>query len=713
MRMHFDRSGASVGSGATTLALGVRAVGYGSALHALGDGSPRAKANAVFYRPAPYLSEWYFNGPGGLEQGFTVSRAPADGQTGPLTLAMTLSDDARPHIAPDGQSLTLRGRDATPLRYGGLTASDALGRGLPSWLELRGRRLLLRVDVRGARFPVTIDPFLQQGPKLVGAGESPGGAFGFSVSLSGDGNTALVGAPEDSGGVGAAWVFTRSGATWTQQAVLHGGEEIEKGEFGKRVTLSSDGGTALVGGPKDGHGSGAAWVFVRSGSSWTQQAKLTGTEEAGKSEFGTAVALSADGNTALIGGPEDAFAAGATWTFARSGAAWSQQGPKLKLPQGGAFGVSVALSADGNTALIGAGADELSGAAWVFTRSGSTWAQPGEELTPAVIEGVPEGTPLHAFGASVALSGDGTTALVGAPLDAKAAGAAWAYRRSGSSWVQQGPKLTGSAEGGEGWFGQSVALSSSGNNALIGGVFDSEAVGAAWTFLRTGSTWSPQGLELSGCEAAPGRCEESGNGAFGASVALSSSAETALIGGPEDAGKLGAAWAFFNPTPNTPEQFIPAHSSLQLQALGAGRTPRVFLSHLTQSHDRWREGSRAARFSRVERARGRAPLGTTFSFVLNEPARVTFLFTHRTKGQLVKRRCVAHARVNHHNHACKGTVTAAAMSFSGHAGTNKVSFQGRVSPNKILTPGGYTLVVTASTVSGHTVPNHLSFTIVK
>ena len=112
----------------------------------------------------------------------------------------------------------------------------------------------------------------------IGSGEVSEGEFGYSVALSADGNTALIGGDRDNGEVGAAWVFTRSGSTWTQQgAKLTGSGEIGAGAFGDSVALSADGNTALIGGYRDNEGVGAAWVFTRSGSTWTQQgAKLTG-----------------------------------------------------------------------------------------------------------------------------------------------------------------------------------------------------------------------------------------------------------------------------------------------------------------------------------------------------------------------------------------------------------------------------------------------------
>ena len=182
------------------------------------------------------------------------------------------------------------------------------------------------------------------------------------MALSSNGNTALIGGGGDNGGVGAAWVFTRSGSTWTQQGEkLTGGGEIGFGAFGGfggGVALSSEGNTALIGGGGDNSDVGAAWVFTRSGSTWTQQGeKLTGGEETKEGEFGGAVALSGDGNTALIGGKYDGTPYyehyGSAWVFTRSEGKWTQQGSKLSgsTTNIAEYGFSVALSYDGNTAL--------------------------------------------------------------------------------------------------------------------------------------------------------------------------------------------------------------------------------------------------------------------------------------------------------------------------------------------------------------------------
>ena len=547
LQIHFGRSGVLVGSGKTQLGLSLRGVGYARGLRAVGAVRPSAKANRIDYIH-PGLSEWYSDGPLGLEQGFTVTRAPAGDPAAPLTLSLALSGNARASLAYDGQSLALSSAVGPSLSYTGLHASDARGRALRTWLELHRGHVLLRVDSRGARYPVRIDPLIQQGSKLTAkSGEqSANGYFGYSVALSSDGNTAVIGGPYDAGRAGAAWVFTRSGSTWTQQGpklTAKGGEESSNGYFGYSVALSADGNTAVIGGPYDTNNAGAAWVFTRSGSTWTQQgSKLTGSGESGPGYFGYSVALSSDGNTALIGAPFDNDGAGAAWAFTRSGSTWTQQGQKLTgsgESGPGYFGYSMALSSDGNTALLGGPRDNSgAGAAWAFTRSGSTWTQQGQKLT-----GSGESGPGY-FGYTVALSADGNTAVIGGPYDTGLAGAAWAFTRSGSTWTQQGSKLTGSGESGPGYFGYSVALSADGNTALIGGSNDQgeepaagPGFGAAWAFTRSGSTWTQQGSKLAGSG-------EGGRSGFGYRVALSSDGNTALVGGPYDAGRVGAAFAF-------------------------------------------------------------------------------------------------------------------------------------------------------------------------
>jgi len=545
LRARFDRAGVEVVSGGTRVGLRLRAAGYGSSLRPLAAVSPLARANRVSYARAG-LTEWYANGPHGLEQGFTLPRAPAGRAASTLTLSLALSGTAHPALAADGRSVLFGRAGAASLRYGGLLASDARGRALPGRLRLSAAGLLLQIDTRGARYPVRVDPLLQQGSKLTAHEEIGKAGFGDGVALSADGRTALISGPADNGETGAVWVFARSGSTWTEQAKLVAakGEEAGKGRFGNAVALSGDGNTALISTASEGV-LGSAWVFTRSGATWTQQgARLKPTGEVGNARFGGSVALSGDGNTALIGGAGDNGEIGAAWVFARSGGAWAQQGNKLLAGAGeevgkGSFGAAAALSGDGNTALVGALNDNTRvGAAFVFTRSGATWSQQGSKLIPEA------GEVSGFFGDSVALSGDGSTALVGEEGEKSFTGSASVFVRSGSTWTQQGAKLAPKAgeEVGGAFFAERVALSGDGNTALIGARDDNNEIGAAWQFARSGPTWTEQGAKL---VAANG--EESSEGDFGNDLAISVDGATALIGGPSDNGEVGAAWVFVNP----------------------------------------------------------------------------------------------------------------------------------------------------------------------
>ena len=403
--------------------------------------------------------------------------------------------------------------------------------------------------------------FVQQG-SLVGTGVAGAARMGASVAISGDGNTAIVGGPTDNGATGAAWIFTRSAGVWSQQGTkLVGAGAVGAAQQGRSVAISADGNTAIVGGPEDGSQVGAAWVFTRSGDVWSQQGgKLLGTDVKGPARQGASVAISADGNTAVVGGPWDQSAitpdygvsVGAAWVFSRSGGAWAQQGGKLVGTDASyaAQGTSVAISGDGSTAVIGGPRDPFGatpdysvsvGAAWVFTRSGDVWSQQGGKLVGTGAVGYAE------QGTSVGISGDGNTAIVGGPGDQTvvtpdyglSVGAAWVYTRSGGVWSQQGGKLVGT-DAVYAAQGTAVALSADGNAAVIGGPGPWSSTNAAWVFARNGVVWSQRGSKLGGDDAA-------GTAGLGASVAISGDGTTVIVGGPGDADNSGAAWVFSAP----------------------------------------------------------------------------------------------------------------------------------------------------------------------
>ncbi len=266
-----------------------------------------------------------------------------------------------------------------------------------------------------------------QQQKLTASDGAAGDEFGVSVAVSGDTAVVGAPlAPFDSEflspGPGSAYVFVRSGGVWSQQQKLTASDATADDNFGFSVALSGD--TAVVGAWADdtaaGADAGSAYVFVRSSGVWSQQQKLTASDSAAGDQFGSSVAL--DGNTAVVGAPSDETAAGlfagSAYVFVRSGSVWSQQ-QKLTASDAAAsddFGISVSLS--GDTAVVGApfdttAAGSAAGSAYVFVRSGSTWSQ-NQKLTASDAAANDE------FGSSVAVSG--ATVLVGACCDDTGAG---------------------------------------------------------------------------------------------------------------------------------------------------------------------------------------------------------------------------------------------------------------------------------------------------
>jgi hypothetical protein len=295
--------------------------------------------------------------------------------------------------------------------------------------------------------------------------------FRFGEGLSLDGDIALIGASGYSTtgyAHGAAYVFVRNGGTWSQQARLIANDPDIGSAFGRDVSLSGD--TALIGASADedddGDDKGAAYVFVRSEGSWTQEVKIKAFDRAENDGFGSAVSI--DGDTVVIGAPDDddlGNRSGSVYVYVRDGANWDLE---AKLTPGDAaiedyFGYSLAI--DGDTAVIGAYGDHDlgsgSGSAYIFLRSGTEWNYQAKLLAD-------DGAHRDFFGYSVDLSGD--TAVIGAYGNDKSEyirerGAAYIFVRSGVDWSQEA-KLIPSDDTDAGYFGYSVSLD--GDSALIG-----------------------------------------------------------------------------------------------------------------------------------------------------------------------------------------------------------------------------------------------------
>jgi len=395
--------------------------------------------------------------------------------------------------------------------------------------------------------------------KITAADGSARDRFGYAVAVGA--RLAVIGAPgDDSRGTlsGSAYVFAFTASGWTQQAKLTASDGAPNSGFGQQVAISGD--TILIGAPSavgNAAQSGAAYVFVRSGTSWTQQAKLAPSDGVAGDAFGSALSLS--GDTAVLSSPySDVFGAdsGAAYVFTRSGAAWTQQRKVFPADgrSGDLFGSSVSINID--TLAVGAPEDDdnaiASGSVYVFARSGANWSQQ-QKLRPA------DGANGDLFGNAVAV--ERNTLLVGAPDNdgsGLAAGAAYVFARSGSTWSFQQKLIDPSAAAGD-YFGNAVALL--GELAVVGALLhDGAAVdsGAAYVYERTDSTWL-QVRTLVAPDGAP-------NDNLGASVGFGGS--FVILGAEQnDTRGLDAGAAYIALVPPVAVPSLPVGATLWLGAL--------------------------------------------------------------------------------------------------------------------------------------------------
>ncbi len=317
--------------------------------------------------------------------------------------------------------------------------------------------------------------------------------FGYSVAI--DGDTVVAGAPyHPTGDYGAAYVFFRNGSVWTEQTILLASDQNGGDQFGASVDVSGD--TLLVGAPMNddgGSNSGAVYVFTRTGTTWTEQTKLIASDDAAGDEFGHAVSL--EGDTALIGAWRDddgGSNTGSVYVFTRTAGVWTQQTKLNAADRVAADNFGNAISLDGNTAVIGKSGDDgpnNSGAGYIFVGSGSSWGQQAK-LKAA------DATGFDQFGTTVSVSGD--RVVVGAYGDDTAAGAnagsAYIFERSGVIWTQQ-IKLAPTDPAAADEFGTGVAVS--GTLVIVGAPNGDEDngtdSGAAYVFSGSGASWVEQG----------------------------------------------------------------------------------------------------------------------------------------------------------------------------------------------------------------------------
>ena len=316
--------------------------------------------------------------------------------------------------------------------------------------------------------------------------------FGASVAISGD--TIIIGANLDDVGAnadqGSAYVFARINGSWSQQAYLTATGGAANDRFGGSVAVS--GNTVIVGATQNDVGAnadqGSAYVFTRSGTNWTQQAQLNGTNGAANDRFGGSVGIS--GDTAVVGAFRSTVGAnanqGSAYVFTRSGTNWTQQ-QQLTALDGAAndqFGYSVAVS--GETIIVGASLDDVGanadqGSAYIFVRTGTNWTQ------QAQLNGA-GGAAGDSFGYSVGIDGD--TAIIGAAFDDFGVnadqGSAYIFERNGTTWTQKQQLIDSSGAAGD-KFGGSVAVS--GDKVIVGAPFSDTS--ASNPFSTTEKTSAP------------------------------------------------------------------------------------------------------------------------------------------------------------------------------------------------------------------------------
>jgi hypothetical protein len=399
--------------------------------------------------------------------------------------------------------------------------------------------------------------------RLVGRG-ALGEEYGRSAAISGDSETVLIGAPdaiEDAGADGAAYVYVRDDGAWRLQARLVNAGSMD---FGRSVALSRDGNTALIGDPDlndIGLRSGAAYVYVRAGETWALQQKLVTSDLASEDRLGQSVALSDDGNVALVGAPEkDAPGLpgeGAAYVFKRSGAAWSQRSKLVAGDADGGFGVSVSASSNGFTLLVGAPYVDVSGRAnqgrgytYNYLLVSNTWAY------QSTLE-ASDGAAGDEFGASVSLSDDGLTGLIGAPRRDVSGysdvGRAYVFTESGGAWSQYRALnfLSPTAADAGAMFGNSVSLSGNGWVALVGAPWrdnPESTEGAFLPFIR-----SPDGFGYTNWVAAP-----AGEGYFASAIDQDTLGNRVVVGDKEfEEGNITPGLAYVYPFAHTRLIYLP------------------------------------------------------------------------------------------------------------------------------------------------------------
>lgn len=510
------------------------ALGREGVLEALPEDTRIRVARDVNAQRAPGVTEWWRTRPEGLEHGVTLGERPEG--TGALVLALDVGGDLRPRsVGADEIALEDRTgrRHAT---YSGLVVLDGDGARVPARLGVADGRITIRVHDRDAVYPIVVDPLLEGVEEAtITDGEAlDGGAL--STAMAADGTRIALGDPYGGDSTlpsqhGAVYVLARQGTAWTREAVFGASDGAPRDAFGGALALSADGSELVVGAQPRGQ----AYLFERSGTSWTETTILVPTP--GFFDFGLWVALAPDGSRAFVSGwlwddsaPHPQIEC--VWVFTRTAGGWVQE-DVLRFPYAASawphFGAAMAVSDDASYVAIGAptwSGPAGSGVVFGFARTGSQWTLDAELASPVDAVG-------DLFGQSIAISASGSDLVIGSR------GEAHVYSRTGGVWTRTHTLPADRYSSYDQRYGWSVSLSADGNRLLAGApVYSGGGVvnaGAALVLERSGTSWSPVAFIT--------RPEAMLRDGLGAVSILSADGSRAFLGRYQPSSE-GAGWIF-------------------------------------------------------------------------------------------------------------------------------------------------------------------------
>jgi len=570
--------------------------GYDGNVTALAKVAPRATANRVEYA-RENLTEWYVNGPLGLEQSFRIAHAPWSENKGQhtLTLSFALKGNWNNSAGTRNQEILLQDESGRPaLRYGGLTAHDASGRVLTSWMDVHAQNLQLEVAAEGAEFPVTIDPTYSEIAQLNPPANANIPAFGIMAAINDDGTVIVAGtcgydqsleACPNGGTTGAtlyqgqAYVFVEPTTGWATTAqpaaTLSAGSDGMQGDtFGMALAISGDGMTIVVSAP--GHGcqtestgfvecNGRAYVYTASdktAAAWaaaaqTTPAILTPSESTESSfegdSFGIPIAIDYTGATIVT----RQFPVGTPYShldlYLRPQNGWvnATENAQLQSSDIGSFdnfGTALAISSDSSTIVAGAfGAG--SGGAYVFTEPSGGWnklqAPPAAIQTETVRLKNSDNAGDSGFGGSVAVDYAGDTIVVGAPYQKENVGEDYIFLEPMYGWAVPSPlyettELTAPPPGGPNGFGGGNSISNDGSVIVI------DDYNTLYLFTRPGTSW-PSGPFNPGTSLTPTLTTPSASGIYGTlsgNTVASGATGTLVVSAPGNNSGVGSLFVY-------------------------------------------------------------------------------------------------------------------------------------------------------------------------